>query len=111
MATVKPAYILLGEFERLFKEKYKTRPNLNKYKHQHGFTAMVDQYGLDESRAITEHFFKMERPPHKIEDLLYNYEVVKEVLDRIREDEVNRAKLREETRLRVESMRKWSNNE
>lgn len=105
----KDTNILMSYFEASWQKKYSIKPNINRYKSQYGFAAMLEQYGMLESKAVVDYFFGMQRQPHKVEDLLYNYEKVKRFLELARQDDIDRKRIREETRQRVEEWRQSGN--
>ncbi len=101
MAT-KSSHILMSFYESEYTKKYKFKPTINRFKCQYAFAAMIDQFGMDDSKAVIAYWLGMQRPPHKADDLIYNYEKWEVLMRQAREDDAERKRLREETKRRLE---------
>ncbi len=102
MAAAKPAFGLIDFYVKEYEKKYGVRPAMNRFKRQWHFAAMIDDYGFEEAKNIIQYFFTTCRRAPKIEDLLYNYEDLKEMRDAEILDIEHRKKVREQTRRMVE---------
>lgn len=98
---------LVTYFLNQFKAKYDAAPkDFNRYRDKWGFQAMIEDYGMDQSKKIIDYYFGTARPYHPTNYLLFNYEKLNNAMLEREEDEANRAKLRAESRRRVEEWRK-----
>ncbi len=93
---------LLTLYTRLFENKYGYKPAINRYAHKYAMRDMIDQYGYERAKQIVEHYFNMSKQGHHIDWLLYNYEKIEEILQDIEKDNIERARIRMETKARVE---------
>lgn len=104
MASAKPAYVLIDRYCKLYEQKYGSKPVMNRFKRQWGFADMASDLGLKEAEEIVEYFFETHKRAPQVEDLLYNYETLKELRDAEIVDLEHRRAVRERTRLMVQ---KW----
>lgn len=100
--AVKPGYVLIDKYCKAYEKKYGSKPVMNRFKRQWGFTDMATDLGLKESEEIIEYFFSIHRRPPRVEDLLNNYENLKELRDAEIVDLEHRRAVRERTRKMVQ---------
>jgi hypothetical protein len=100
-------HTLVTYFLNVFKTKYEAAPkDFNRYRDKWGFSGMIEDFGMDQSKKIIDYYFQTNRSYHPTNYLLFNYEKLNAAMLEREEDERNRAKLREESRRRVEEWRK-----
>jgi hypothetical protein len=88
---------------RHYKTKYGYEPlNFNRYRDLYGFMAMIDDLGYDRAKEVINYYFDTERYGHPVNYLLYNYDKLNRAMIDEAEDEIERAKLRAESKIRVE---------
>lgn len=97
---------LITYFLMRYKGKHKDDPrDFNRFRDQWGFSAMIEQYGMDRSKEIIDYYFETKRLGHPVSYLLYNYEKLHAIMVEKEEDAENRRKLRLESKKRVEEWR------
>lgn len=97
---------LVSYYLKLYKAKYEAAPrDFNRYRDKWGFQGMLEDYGMDVSKQIIDFYFGTRRANHPTNYLLFNYEKLNSAMLEREEDELNRKKLREESRRRVEEWR------
>lgn len=100
-------HALITFFLGRYHDKYEAAPkDFNRFRDQWGFQAMIEDYGTPKAKAIIDYYFETYRPSHPTSYLLYNYEKLKASMDERDNDEAERAKLRAESKKRVEEWRK-----
>lgn len=110
-AANQQAYALISLFIKRYQEKYEKSPaDLNRYRDKWGFQDMIDQLGYEDSRGLVDFYFTMTKYGHPVSYLLYNYEKIDAYRRELAEDEANRIKLREQTRLKVMEWDKQNGN-
>jgi hypothetical protein len=95
------AQALLSLFIKKYAERYGTEPQLNRYRLKWGAVDFIDSVGYQRAKEITEYYLTLESN-HSFEALLATFDKVGAAMDERREDNARRARLREETRRRVE---------
>jgi len=103
-AETKTVNALISLYEKLYAEKYGKKPLINRYKDKWGFQDMLKDLGPVESKEIIQYYFETHRPGHPLLQLFRNYDdMVRRKLER-EKDEVDRKKLRAETKLKVQEL-------
>lgn len=111
-ATNAQVHSLVTYFLNAFKSKYDTAPkDFNRYRDKWGFQGMIEDYGMERSKAIIDYYFSTNKHYHPTNYLLFNYEKLNNAMLEREEDEANRKKLREESRKRVEEWRRRLNEQ
>ena len=100
--VAKLAYALIDYYVLKYKTKFGRNPDINRFKNKYGFQDMISDVGFDRAKKIIEHYIAGSRQAYNVNDLLYNYDKINIVITQLEEDEVNREKLRLETKRRVE---------
>lgn len=98
----KQANGLITLFVKLYQEKHKRAPEINRYKQKWGFQDMVEDLGYDQAKKVIEHFISLRQANHTVQELLFNYDRYSKTLIAREKDREERLALREQTRLRVE---------
>lgn len=97
-------HVLMGEFQRLYKERYGTSLTINRYKYKWAFAEIIDEFGYDDAYALVEYYFTLESPRgHKIEHFLNNYDRVLLMKKEREADKAEIARLLKQTQERIES--------
>lgn len=100
-------HTLVTYFLNAFKKKYDTAPrDFNRFRDKWGFQGMIEDYGMDNAKAIIDYYLSTARNYHPTNYLLFNYEKLNSAMLERAEDEKKRKQLRAESRRRVEEWRK-----
>lgn len=109
MATAtetKQANALVTKYLTLYQQKIGRAPtNFNRYKHRWGFSSMIEDLGYPAAGEVIEYYFDIKRDFDPVE-LFSNYHVYWQRLEEHAADFIEREKLREETRKRVQEWEK-----
>jgi hypothetical protein len=93
-------HVLMTRYLDLYKEVHKIKPPFNRNTLKWGFTDMFDDLGID-ALPVLEYYFTLKRD-HSVRDLLRHYDEFQQWMIEDEEDAVNRKKLREKTKQKVE---------
>ena len=104
------AYSLISLFEKHYERKYGRKPSLNRHRDKWGFQDMVEDLGYDRAQEVVSYYFELRYVGHPLQDLLRNYDKFSRVMKERAEDEIERHRIREETRKRVEEFEKTHGN-
>lgn len=77
-------------------------PVVNRYKEKWAFQDMIDSIGYERSRDVIEYYFQIDGT-HQLNKLFNTFDVLDRSLTERDADREYRARLREETRKRMES--------
>ena len=103
---------LVTYFLNAFKNKYDAAPkDFNRYRDKWGFQGMIEDFGMEDAKAIIDYYFSTNRHYHPTNHLLYNYEKLFSDMMERKEDERKRAQLRAESKKRVEEWRRRLNEQ
>ena len=61
MANNKEPYILLTEYQNLYKAKYGKVPTLNKFREKWAMQDVIDSVGYDRAKDLLQYYFKIAR--------------------------------------------------
>lgn len=100
---------LIDRYIFLYKEKYGKAPSINRYRETWGFVDMIKDLGYGRAKEVIEYYFETNKVGHTLIYLFKNYDRYDTLMRERAEDEVKRAQLREQTRLRVEEMERNGN--
>lgn len=93
---------MASRYLKRYKEKYDAVPrDFNRYRDKWGFQGMISDYGYERAQEIIDFYFTTSRYGHPSSYLLYNYDKLNGTMIEIEEDEAERKKLREESKIRV----------
>lgn len=100
-------HTLVSYYLKTYNARYNAAPrDFNRFRDKWGFSGMIEDFGMDRAKAIIDYYFGTSRPNHPTNYLLYNYEKLNSDMLEREADEINRKKLREESKKRVEEWRK-----
>lgn len=106
--TAKDCHAMTSYYEKLYKAKYKTAPNVNRYSARWGFDAILQTYSTSEAKQLVDYYFTT--PPTRKHDLdwfFYHYHELVESMRKAAKDAAHRTKLMEESKQRAE---RWRNS-
>jgi hypothetical protein len=110
MTVNQQAYSLISLYEKKYEQKYGSKPSINRHRDKWGFQDMVEDLGYDRAKYIVEYYFDLRYVGHPLQTLLRSYDRFDEI-DRDRQnDEVNRLRLRELTKKKVEEFEREHGN-
>jgi hypothetical protein len=95
-------FILLGIYQKLYKEKYKKEARVNKYREKWAMQDVIDSVGYPRAIELIEYYFVIDRPDHSLTFFLYNFDKMDRVKTEIDKDKINRQHLLEATKHMVE---------
>jgi hypothetical protein len=101
--SAKHAHAILSLYAKLYFEKYNKRTTINRYREKWGAEQVIEDLGYDQARKVMEYYFKTSNSGHALTWFFYNYDRLNEMMIKIEEDAVRRARIREETRMMVEA--------
>lgn len=98
---------LMTFFKDSYYNKYSKKLSFNRFKVKYYFLDVLEDHSLDEVKILIEHYFKVgSNGSHSINDFLSCYDELSKNISEYSEDAVERRRLRELTRERVEEYRK-----
>lgn len=100
-AQKKQPYMLIDLYILLYKQKSGRAPVINRYKEKWGFQDMIDSLEYDRAVEVIKYYFMTDNN-WSTSQLFNNFEKYDDALRKRDADREYRAKLREETRLRME---------
>ena len=100
----KAGYALVELYELLYTDTYKKAPNVNRFKEHYNMMVVMDQFGFDGAKELLEYYFKTPRAGHPINEFMNNYHILWENKNRAAREAARRAKIRQETKERVEDV-------
>lgn len=106
----KQCNVLISLFIKMYEEKHRRSPQINRYKQKWGFQDMIADIGYEKSQEVMSYFFGLNKPEHSVQTLLFNYDRYAKILDELAKDKEERRRLREETQRRVEEWDNIGNN-
>jgi hypothetical protein len=98
----KEPYILLTEYQNLYKEKYGTLPKLNKYREKWAMQDVIDSVGFEESAEVLRYYFQTRKSGHPLTFFYNNFDRMHAYMINSAKDRANRKKLMEQTKRLVE---------
>lgn len=102
--SAKLVYALLEVYKNLYTEKYGKAPVINKYREKWGTQDVLDSIGYEEAKALMTYYFKVSSDSrHSLSWFYYNFDKLEEMMEKVEADKVHRAKIREATRLMMET--------
>jgi hypothetical protein len=102
-ATVaKQANENINLFIKLYTDKYGQPPTFNRHRLKWAFQDMVKDLGNGEAKRVIEYYFETKKIGHPVDQLLYRYDKLYNILTELDNDVENRAKIRELTKRKVE---------
>ena len=102
MANNKEPYILLTEYQNLYKERYKKAPALNKFREKWAMQDVIDSVGFDRARELLAYYFHTAKSGHPLNFFYNNFDRMDTFMQSAEKDRETRRKLREATKKLVE---------
>lgn len=102
MANNKEPYILLTQYQNLYKEKYGVSPTINKFREKWAMQDVIDSIGFDRAREVLEYYFTTSKSRHPLQFFFYNFDRMENIMVELIKDKENRRILREATKRLVE---------
>lgn len=109
MASAKDCHTLTSYYEKLYKEKYGSVPNVNRVTARWNFDSILSGPGVTVGKVKEFLDYYFTTPPtkgHDLEWFFYNYNKVVKGMEETKEDLAHRQKLMEESEKRAEAWRK-----
>lgn len=104
------AHALLGNYKKLYEQKYGHAPLLHTYSLIHGFTDAIRDLGATDAKKALEYYFTCDSPGHTPENYLRKYVDLHKMRIDVEKDKMHRAKLLAETKERVRRMEERNGN-
>lgn len=102
MASNKEPYILLTEYQNLYKAKYGKVPTLNKFREKWAMQDVIDSVGYDRAKDLLQYYFKTSKSGHPLNFFYNNFDRMDSFMNNAEADKETRRKLREATKKLVE---------
>jgi hypothetical protein len=102
VANNKEPYILLTQYQNLYKEKYGVAPTINKFREKWAMQDVIDSIGFDRSKEVLEYYFTTSKNRHPLQFFFYNFDRMENIMLELIKDKENRRILREATKRLVE---------
>ena len=96
------ALALVDKYSELYTQKYKTGPQLNRYKAKWGMVDVIDSMGKKKAELILDYYFTLDKLGHPLTWFFYNFEILEQMYDEMLDDKALREKLRRESKERRE---------
>jgi hypothetical protein len=104
--TQQQIHALISLYLKNYKAKYGRDPlNFNRYRDKWGFQGMIEDLGVERAKEVIDWYFSARSAGHSTQYLANNYDKINLRMREREEDEINRKKLMEESRKRVEEWR------
>lgn len=104
MANSKEPYILLSEYQSLYREKYGKMPSINKYKEKWAMQDVIDSIGFDRAKQILNYYFSTSKVGHPLTFFYYNFDRMDVLQKELEKDKALRTVLRKQTKQLVEGV-------
>jgi len=103
VANNKEPYILLTQYQNLYKEKYGKSPTLNKFREKWAMQDVIDSVGFEQARKILSYYFNTSKNGHPLLFFYNNFDRMNNYMSSSELDREKRKKLMEQTKKLVES--------
>jgi hypothetical protein len=97
------AQALITAYITSFEKYYGFKPSMNRYRVKWGMLDVIDSVGYDRAKELVEYYFTCEAD-HTPENFMGQFDRLEAIMVQSRQDAARRARLREETRKRVEGL-------
>lgn len=98
----KEPYILLTQYQQMYKEKYGKMPALNKYKEKWAMQDVVDSIGYQRASELLRYYFTTGKIGHPLPFFFYNFDKMDILEKELQADRTNRKVLRQQTKKLVD---------
>lgn len=95
-------YRILGEFTRLYKEKYGKPIRINRFKYKWAISDMIEDFTSARVYEVLLFYFSLSRVTHSIDFFVYNFDRIEKTMVELHKDREHRQRLREATKKMVE---------
>ncbi len=102
MANNKEPYILLTQYQNLYKERYGKVPTLNKFREKWAMQDVIDSVGYDRAKELLSYYFKTGKSGHPLNFFYNNFDRMDSFMKGSEADKESRRRLREATKKLVE---------
>jgi len=102
VANNKEPYILLTQYQNLYKERYGKVPTLNKFREKWAMQDVIDSVGYDRAKELLSYYFKTGKSGHPLNFFYNNFDRMDSFMKGSEEDKESRRRLREATKKLVE---------
>lgn len=102
MANNKEPYILLTQYQNLYKERYGKVPTLNKFREKWAMQDVIDSVGYDRAKELLSYYFKTGKSGHPLNFFYNNFDRMDSFMKGSEADRESRRRLREATKKLVE---------
>lgn len=106
MPSAKDCHAITSYYEKQYKEKYGSAPNVNRVTARWNFDSILQAMSTAQAKELIDYYFTT--PPtrrHELEWFFYNYEKLVKAMYEAKEDAAHRRKLMEESKARAEQWR------
>ena len=102
MANNKEPYILLTQYQNLYRERYGKVPTLNKFREKWAMQDVIDSVGYDRAKELLSYYFKTGKSGHPLNFFYNNFDRMDSFMKGSEADKESRRRLREATKKLVE---------
>ena len=102
MANSKEPYILLTQYQNLYKERYGKVPTINKFREKWAMQDVIDSVGYDRAKELLLYYFKTGKTGNPLNLFYNNFDRMYSFMKGSEADKESRRKLREATKKLVE---------
>lgn len=107
MATAKDCHALTTYYEKLYEQKYGSKPNVNRYRSRWGFDSVLMSMSMHNAKELLEYYFTTSSEGrHSLTWFFNNYESLMSAKSDSDTDKEHRKKLMEESKRRAQEWRK-----
>lgn len=102
MANSREPYVLLTNYQNLYKEKYGKMPFMNKYREKWAMQDVIDSVGFERAKALLEYYFQTGKSGHPLQFFFFNFDKIDIMQRELEKDKERRLLLRQATKKLVE---------
>jgi len=102
VANNKEPYILLTQYQNLYRERYGKVPTLNKFREKWAMQDVIDSVGYDRAKELLSYYFKTGKSGHPLNFFYNNFDRMDSFMKGSEADKESRRRLREATKKLVE---------
>lgn len=99
----KLCYALLDFYVKLYNKKYNRKPTINRHREKWAMNDVIDSVGYDRAKELLEYYFNTNNSGHSLSWFFYNFDRLDDMKTRLDQDAAWRAKIRQETKHRMEA--------
>ena len=101
-SNTKEPYILLTEYQILYKERYGKAITLNKFREKWAMQDVIDSVGFDKAKELLKYYFHTSKSNHPLNFFYNNFDRMEAFMENAEKDKEVRRRLREATKKLVE---------